>query len=64
MFWVLGLPHLSHPVFAVEGLERATLDTFWAAIDLGDPHLDPDRTPRELRALGATRVSFFGRSRR
>lgn len=61
LFWTLGLPHLTHPLFAVDGFERASLDRFWLAIGEHDPELDATRTPDELRRLSAIRVAPFGR---
>lgn len=53
---ILGLPHLSHPLFELEGFERTSNDRFWLAIDARDPRSDPTATPNELRDLGALRV--------
>ena len=60
LFLVTGLPRLTHPLFAVEGFERASLDRFWLAVGAADPQLSRERTADELRALGATRVAPFG----
>lgn len=60
LFAVLGLPQLTHPLFAVDGFERASLDRFWLGIDAGDAALDRDRTSAELTRLGALRVVPFG----
>ncbi len=55
--WVgLGLPAPWHPVFEVEGFERASVDRFWLAVDVADPLYDRDRTDEALRALGPLRV--------
>ncbi len=35
-----GLPRLYHPVFQVEGFERATLDRYWLGIDEADPRFE------------------------
>jgi len=51
------LPELWHPVFAVEGFERASIDRFWLGVDAGDPRFDRDATAAELRAAGALRVA-------
>jgi hypothetical protein len=64
LFWILGLPRLSHPLFAVEGFERATIDRFWLAVDAADPKHDVDRTSALLGELGAARVQRFGMERR
>ncbi len=60
LFWTLGLPALAHPLFAVEGFERASIDRFWLAIAADDHALEPARVREELRALGALRVLPFG----
>jgi hypothetical protein len=61
LFWTIGLPSLAHPLFRVDGFERASVDRFWLAIDVRDAALDLRRTPDELRAFGAVRVASFGR---
>src|SRR5439155_7748258 len=60
LFWTLGLPRLAHPLFNVDGFERASIDRFWLAVGERDPRLDLERTPLELRRLGALRVAPFG----
>ena len=57
LFWVLGLPHLTHPLFKVDGFERASLDRYWLSVDDGG-----DDTARELLDLGALRVIGYGGS--
>jgi len=47
----LRLPQLWHPVFEVEGIERASVDRFWIAVGNGDPLFDPERTRSALAAL-------------
>ncbi len=49
-----GLPRLYHPVFEVEGFERATVDRFWIGIDEADPRFD-ERVRESLLQLGALR---------
>lgn len=61
LFLTIGLPYLSHPLFAVDGFERASVDRFWLAVGESDPKLDAARTTDELRHLGAARVAPFGR---
>lgn len=56
-----GLPRLRQPIFEVEGFERASVDRFFLAVDRRDPIFDEIRLQRELEALGATRISYFGR---
>jgi hypothetical protein len=55
-----GLPRLWHPVFEVEGFERATLDRFWLAVGTGDATLDRARDTAALEAAGALRVVWLG----
>jgi hypothetical protein len=54
--YALRLPELWHPVFEVEGFERATADRFWIAVDQGDPLFDAERTRATLTGLGPIRV--------
>jgi hypothetical protein len=55
--WVrLGLPEPWHPLFEVEGFERASVDRFWLAVGAADPLYDRGRTDEALRALGPLRV--------
>lgn len=53
-----GLPKLWHPVFEVDGFERATIDRFWLSVD--DPAFDRDVDRRALEAAGALRVIVSG----
>ncbi len=57
---VCGLPRLSHPVFAVEGFESASVDRFWLGVDAEDPAFG-DGLADELRRLGALRCEAVGR---
>lgn len=61
LFWIIGLPNLTHPLFKVDGFERASLDRFWLAIGEHDPELDKERTRETLLSLSAVRVAPFGR---
>jgi hypothetical protein len=54
-----GLPRLWHPVFEVEGFERATIDRFWLAVKRGDAALDRARDTDALQAAGALRVVWL-----
>jgi hypothetical protein len=54
-----GLPRLWHPVFEVEGFERATIDRFWLAVLAGDAALDRARDTEALHAAGAVRVVWL-----
>jgi hypothetical protein len=60
LFWTIGLPNLTHPLFDVDGFDRATVDRFWLAIDFDDPQLDRAHTTEELMRLAALRVTPFG----
>jgi hypothetical protein len=53
---LLRLPRPWHPIFEVEGIERASIDHFWVAIDASDRRSDPQLTPRALERLRALRV--------
>jgi hypothetical protein len=53
-----GLPELYHPVFAMEGFERASDDRFFLGVDAGDPAFDASELIKELSKLGALRVRF------
>jgi hypothetical protein len=53
-----GLPRLWHPVFEVEGFERATIDRFWLAVPVGEA-LDRAGDGDALRAAGAVRVVWL-----
>ena len=55
-----GLPRLWHPVFEIEGFDRATIDRFWLAIDASDPALDRPRDTAALVSAGALRVIWPG----
>jgi hypothetical protein len=52
-----GLPRLWHPVFEIDGFDRATIDRFWLAVGAGDAALpaidDPEGRTRVTTALGA-----------
>lgn len=55
-----GLPQLWHPVFEVDGFERASIDRFWLAVGRGDTALDRARATAALTAVGALRVEWLG----
>ena len=57
------LLRLYHPVFEVEGFERASIDQFWLGIDARDPALVPSLTERDLTELGALQIAWFGPER-
>ena len=52
----LGLPRLWHPVFEVDGFERATIDRFWLEIRGDDFRFDPALSRRALERLAPLRV--------
>ncbi len=55
-FVIARLPQPWHPVFEIDGFERATVDRYWLAVDASDRRAAPDLTPRELHALSPLRV--------
>jgi hypothetical protein len=55
-----GLPALWHPVFEVEGFDRATIDRFWLAVDASDPQLDRAGVTAALETAGALSVVWPG----
>ena len=52
----LKLPELWHPVFEIDGFERASVDRFWIAVDERDPLFDAERTRASLAALRPLRL--------
>jgi hypothetical protein len=59
MLWLARLPRLHHPVFEVDGFERASVDRFWLGVDETDPEFD-DRVGERLTGLGALRCLRLG----
>lgn len=57
---VCGLPRLHHPVFEIEGFERAMIDRFWIGVDDTDPAY-VEQVEETLRELGAIRCARLGR---
>jgi hypothetical protein len=57
LYALLRLPRPWHPMFEVEGFERASIDHYWIAIDADDPRADATQTPASLEALAAVRVA-------
>lgn len=53
-----GLPRLWHPVFDVDGFDRASIDRFWLSAGAGDAALDRQRATSALAAAGALRVEW------
>jgi hypothetical protein len=54
-----GLPRLWHPIFEVDGFERASIDRFWLAVDAPPPPADRDRITAALEAAGALRIVWL-----
>jgi hypothetical protein len=52
----LRLPALWHPVFEMEGFERASADRYWVQVAADDPLFDADHTRADLASAGAIRV--------
>lgn len=55
-FWLARLPKYWHPIFEIDGFDRATDDRYWLAIDASDERASPELTTRELRRLSPLRV--------
>jgi hypothetical protein len=51
------LPRLYHPMFEIEGFDRAMIDRFWMGIDAADPRFD-ERLRERLLGLGALRCEL------
>lgn len=60
LFSAIGLPRLHHPLFDVEGFDRASSNGYFLAIGARDPKFDPVLTRRDLQDAGAASVSAFG----
>jgi hypothetical protein len=54
-----GMPRLHHPVFEIDGFERAMIDRFWIGIDDSDPAF-ADQVGERLTELGALRCERIG----
>ena len=57
---VARLFKLWDPVFDIPGIESATRDRFWVAVDGDDERFDRDALADLLRDAGAARVTTFG----
>jgi hypothetical protein len=55
-FVIARLPEPWHPVFEIDGFERATIDRYWLAVDAADPQCTAERTVRELNTLSPLRL--------
>lgn len=56
MLALCRLPRLHHPLFSVDGFERATMDRFFLCIAASDPRFERQATASLLARLGATEV--------
>jgi Protein of unknown function (DUF3341) len=59
---ILGLsrlPRLYHPVFEIDGFERASIDRFWIGVGANDPRYD-ERVREVLEQSGALRCERVG----
>jgi hypothetical protein len=56
MLFIIRLPRLHHPVFAVPGFERASEDRFFLLISSEDPLFDPRRARCLLQGLAPVAV--------
>lgn len=53
-------PEPRSPIFDVPGFERASIDTFWLAIDSSDPRFDAVRAAQDLRSTSPLRIGGLG----
>jgi hypothetical protein len=60
LFWACRLPRLRHPLFAVEGFDRVTVDRYWVGINAADPCFDPEATEAHLREVRPERIEYVG----
>lgn len=58
-FVICGLPRLWHPLFEIEGVERASVDRYFLVIEEDDPELSA-RTRALLEGAPALRIERFG----
>jgi len=56
MFAMNGLPRPHHPVFGVNGFDRASKDAFYVQVDSDDPAYAEPATAEALREIGALEV--------
>jgi hypothetical protein len=56
LFAGLRLPAPWHPMFEIDGFERASVDRYWVAIDAGDRALERTAIHSTLARFGALRV--------
>ena len=60
VFAACGLPRLHHPLFGVDGFERASHDRYFVAVGAADPRFDADITRADLQRTQPLQVSAFG----
>ena len=60
VFAACGLPRLHHPLFEVEGFERASHDRYFLAVGTEDPRFDLALTRADLEDTNPLRVAPFG----
>ncbi|HEY7374837.1 MAG TPA: DUF3341 domain-containing protein [Polyangia bacterium] len=60
VFAACGLPRLHHPLFDVDGFERASHDRYFVAVGAGDPRFDVDVTRADLQRTDPLQVAPFG----
>lgn len=58
VFALGGLPALWHPVFEIDGFERASIDRFWISVDNTDAKFGAD-TKAHLEATNPLRTVFL-----
>ena len=58
LFYVCGLPRLSHPAFDAANFERATIDRFYLGVSEQDGKFNGETTKKEMKELGAVSVSL------
>jgi len=56
LFIMMRLPRLNHPVFAVKGFERVTVDRFYLCIERSDPRFSGTGTRRFLEAFSPVQI--------
>lgn len=61
-FWITRLPKYWHPLFEMDGFDRASDDRYWLAIDASDERAAPDVTIQDLRNLSPLRVTRLAAS--
>ncbi|HJL17595.1 MAG TPA: DUF3341 domain-containing protein [Sandaracinaceae bacterium LLY-WYZ-13_1] len=59
-FVACGLPRLWHPLFEVDGIERASVDRFVLLVDAEDPRFEATETRARLDETAPRRVASFG----